>query len=72
MKSILFLALAVAMVMGAPFVDPGTDEEAGVLILNDKNFETTLAANDYLFVEFYAPWCVIISNIIYIYKFHIF
>lgn len=31
-------------------------EENGVLILNDKNFETFIEGKDTVLVEFYAPW----------------
>lgn len=32
-------------------------EDKHVLVLHDKNFERALQENQYLFVEFYAPWC---------------
>ncbi|XP_044148766.1 protein disulfide-isomerase A4 [Bufo gargarizans] len=32
-------------------------EEAGVLVLNDANFDTFMADKDTVLVEFYAPWC---------------
>ncbi|CAN2389674.1 positive regulation of protein folding, partial [Pristimantis euphronides] len=32
-------------------------EENGVLVLNDANFDTFIADNDIVLVEFYAPWC---------------
>ena len=28
----------------------------GVLVLDDHNFEEAVAQNDYLLVQFYAPW----------------
>ena len=30
--------------------------EDGVLVLNEQNFADLVAKNDYLLVEFYAPW----------------
>jgi hypothetical protein len=30
--------------------------EDGVLVLNDANFDEVLNKNQYLLVEFYAPW----------------
>jgi len=32
-------------------------EESDVVVLTDENFDTTLASNDLILVEFYAPWC---------------
>ena len=32
-------------------------EENGVLVLNKDNFDQALEENDFLMVEFYAPWC---------------
>jgi protein disulfide-isomerase-like protein len=31
--------------------------EGGVVVLNDKNFDTALKLYDVMLVEFYAPWC---------------
>merc|ERR1712141_566066 len=52
MKSVAFL-LAVASLTVAEDIT----KEEGVLVLTEKNFESAIADNEYVLVEFYAPWC---------------
>lgn len=42
--------------------DTEVKEENGVLVLNDKNFETFMEGKDTVLVEFYAPWYVCHSS----------
>jgi thiol-disulfide isomerase/thioredoxin len=52
MKKIIGLAM---LVIGIVSAEPKYDKK--VMILTNKNFEEERKQNEYLLVEFYAPWC---------------
>lgn len=53
MKSWFLVVLTVAAVLAE--VDIKTDE--GVLVLTKETYDDALSANEFVLVEFYAPWC---------------
>jgi hypothetical protein len=54
MKLLLVAILALTAVAFAD--DDEIKKEEGVLILTEKNFEKAVADNEFVLVEFYAPW----------------
>ncbi|XP_045766716.1 protein disulfide-isomerase [Maniola jurtina] len=51
----LFLTVAIAL-LGAALGDEIPTED-NVLVLSKSNFDDVISSNDYVLVEFYAPWC---------------
>jgi len=55
MKWLVLCVAALATISLAD--DSEITKEEGVLVLTEKNFAKAVADNEYVLVEFYAPWC---------------
>jgi hypothetical protein len=53
MRKILFAFAAMSALIAPAFA---AEKEDGVLVLTEANFDEELSKNEYLLVEFYAPW----------------
>lgn len=56
MKSLSILLIGSLFLFSAISADK-PEEEEGVLVLTTANFDEAIAANKFILVEFYAPWC---------------
>ena len=56
MRSICLLSLALLAAAASSSADEIKTEEE-VLVLEESNFKQAVEENDYMLVEFYAPWC---------------
>lgn len=52
---LVIVAVATGLVNGDAAKEIKTEE--GVLVLNDDNFKGAITDNEFVLVEFYAPWC---------------
>ncbi|CAG0888689.1 unnamed protein product [Cyprideis torosa] len=52
-----YLTITVSLLAVVAFASEEIEKDEGVLVLTTKNFEQTISGNEYVLVEFYAPWC---------------
>eukprot|EP00933_Yihiella_yeosuensis_P013996 TRINITY_DN12717_c0_g2_i2.p1 TRINITY_DN12717_c0_g2~~TRINITY_DN12717_c0_g2_i2.p1 ORF type:complete len:486 (-),score=126.17 TRINITY_DN12717_c0_g2_i2:290-1747(-) len=58
MRQLLTVAACCLLVLAVPaHSEDDIQEEDGVLVLTEKNFEVAIKSNPFILVEFYAPWC---------------
>merc|ERR1711997_1409735 len=52
MKSVAYLLALASVALGAEVT-----KDEGVAVLNVENFDEVIEGNEFVLVEFYAPWC---------------